>query len=76
MAEDGSTPGVHATITGAGFTSHVPALGAALDQDKTDDPYWSPVFDGYEPIQAVDPQRATCPTWSSWSTTTTPARST
>jgi protocatechuate 4,5-dioxygenase beta chain len=29
-------------------TSHVPAIGAALDQGKTDDPYWQPVFAGYE----------------------------
>ena len=48
VAEDGSTPGVHATITGAVFTSHVPAIGAAWDQDKTEEPYWKAVFDGYE----------------------------
>jgi protocatechuate 4,5-dioxygenase beta chain len=29
-------------------TSHVPAIGAALDQGKTDDPYWQPLFRGYE----------------------------
>ncbi len=29
-------------------TSHVPAIGAALDQGKTADPYWAPVFAGYE----------------------------
>ena len=48
VVEDGSTPGVHATITGAVFTSHVPAIGAAWDQDKTEEPYWKAVFDGYE----------------------------
>ena len=48
LAEDGSTPGVHATITGAVFTSHVPAIGVAWDQDKTEEPYWKAVFDGYE----------------------------
>jgi len=48
VTEDGSTPGVHATITGAVFTSHVPAIGAAWDQDKTEEPYWKAVFDGYE----------------------------
>ena len=48
VAEDGSTPGVHATITGAVFTSHVPAIGAAWTTDKTEEPYWKAVFDGYE----------------------------
>ncbi|MFJ8669778.1 protocatechuate 4,5-dioxygenase subunit alpha [Streptomyces sp. NPDC093600] len=38
----------HATITGAVFTSHVPAIGAALDHGKTEEPYWQPVFEGYE----------------------------
>jgi protocatechuate 4,5-dioxygenase, beta chain len=29
-------------------TSHVPAIGAALDLGKTNEPYWQPVFAGYE----------------------------
>tara|TARA_A100001391_G_scaffold130111_2_gene89370 strand:+ start:12986 stop:13828 length:843 start_codon:yes stop_codon:yes gene_type:complete len=29
-------------------TSHVPAIGAAFDLGKTKDPYWAPVFEGYE----------------------------
>jgi protocatechuate 4,5-dioxygenase beta chain len=29
-------------------TSHVPAIGAAIDLGKTQDPYWLPVFQGYE----------------------------
>ncbi len=29
-------------------TSHVPAVGAALDLGKTQEPYWQPVFQGYE----------------------------
>jgi protocatechuate 4,5-dioxygenase beta chain len=29
-------------------TSHVPAIGAAWDNGKTDTPYWKPVFAGYE----------------------------
>ncbi len=29
-------------------TSHVPAIGAAIDLDKTRDPYWQPLFQGYE----------------------------
>lgn len=29
-------------------TSHVPSIGAAMDNHKTEDPYWKPLFDGYE----------------------------
>lgn len=38
----------HASITGSVFTSHVPAIGAAMDHHKTEEPYWKAVFDGYE----------------------------
>ncbi|MFI8100827.1 protocatechuate 4,5-dioxygenase subunit alpha [Streptomyces sp. NPDC086023] len=41
-------PAEHAVITGAVFTSHVPAIGAAMDHGKTEEPYWRPVFEGYE----------------------------
>ena len=37
-----------ARITASVYTSHVPAIGAALDQGKTHEPYWQPVFEGYE----------------------------
>ena len=37
-----------AKITASVFTSHVPAIGAALDLGKTAEPYWQPVFKGYE----------------------------
>ena len=37
-----------ARITASVYTSHVPAIGAALDAGKTDEPYWKPVFAGYE----------------------------
>ena len=37
-----------AKITASVFTSHVPAIGAALDLGKTHEPYWQPVFQGYE----------------------------
>jgi protocatechuate 4,5-dioxygenase, beta chain len=37
-----------ARITAGIATSHVPAIGAAFDQDRTQDEYWKPVFDGYE----------------------------
>ena len=38
-----------ARITASVYTSHVPAIGAALDLGKTTEPYWQPVFAGYEP---------------------------
>jgi protocatechuate 4,5-dioxygenase, beta chain len=37
-----------AKITASVFTSHVPAIGAALDLGKTQEPYWQPLFAGYE----------------------------
>jgi protocatechuate 4,5-dioxygenase beta chain len=37
-----------AKITASVYTSHVPAIGAALDLGKTHEPYWQPVFKGYE----------------------------
>ncbi|MBS0367033.1 MAG: protocatechuate 3,4-dioxygenase [Proteobacteria bacterium] len=36
-----------ARITAGIATSHVPAIGAAIDNDRTADPYWKPLFDGY-----------------------------
>jgi protocatechuate 4,5-dioxygenase beta chain len=30
-------------------TSHVPAIAAALDNGKSGEPYWQPLFKGYEP---------------------------
>jgi protocatechuate 4,5-dioxygenase beta chain len=38
-----------AKITASVYTSHVPAIGAALDLGKTTEPYWAPLFEGYEP---------------------------
>ena len=37
-----------AKITASVFTTHVPAIGAALDLGKTHEPYWQPLFQGYE----------------------------
>jgi protocatechuate 4,5-dioxygenase, beta chain len=37
-----------ARITAGIATSHVPAIGAAIDQGRTQDEYWKPVFAGYE----------------------------
>ena len=39
---------VMARISASVYTSHVPAIGAALDLGKTGEPYWQPVFKGYE----------------------------
>ena len=37
-----------ARITSSVYTSHVPAIGAALDLGKTGEDYWKPVFAGYD----------------------------
>jgi len=41
-----------ARITAGVYTSHVPAIGAALDLGKSGESYWQPVFQGYEPSKA------------------------
>ena len=35
-------------ITASVYTSHVPAIGVAIDLGKTGEPYWHPLFDGYQ----------------------------
>ena len=37
-----------ARITAGVTTAHIPAIGAAIDLGKTKDPYWAPLFEGYE----------------------------
>jgi protocatechuate 4,5-dioxygenase, beta chain len=37
-----------AKIVAGVATSHVPAVGAAIDNKRTHEPYWQPVFQGYE----------------------------
>jgi protocatechuate 4,5-dioxygenase beta chain len=37
-----------ARITAGVTTSHVPAIGAAIDLEKTDTDYWAPLFAGYK----------------------------
>jgi protocatechuate 4,5-dioxygenase beta chain len=37
-----------ARITSSVYTSHVPAIGAALDLGKSGEDYWKPVFAGYD----------------------------
>jgi protocatechuate 4,5-dioxygenase beta chain len=38
-----------ARITASVYTSHVPAIGVSMDTGKTQEPYWQPLFQGYEP---------------------------
>ncbi|MEP4544596.1 MAG: class III extradiol dioxygenase subunit beta [Saccharospirillum sp.] len=37
-------------VTGIG-SSHVPSVGAVIDNNKEQDPYWKPLFDGYQPAR-------------------------
>ncbi|MGH8218286.1 MAG: class III extradiol dioxygenase subunit beta, partial [Steroidobacteraceae bacterium] len=37
-----------ARITAGAATSHVPAIGAALDNGRSAEPYWTPLFAGYD----------------------------
>ena len=45
-----------ARITAGVTTSHVPAMGAAMDLGKTRDDYWRPVFDGYDWVREWEKQ--------------------
>ncbi len=47
-SESSSAAGTRARITASVYTSHVPAIGAAIDQGRTEEDYWRPVFAGYE----------------------------
>ncbi|GAA1859358.1 class III extradiol dioxygenase subunit beta [Brevibacterium marinum] len=40
-----------AEITWGLATSHVPSIGAAMDNEKTEDELWKPLFDGYQPAR-------------------------
>ncbi len=40
-----------ARVSASVYTSHVPAIGVAIDHAKTDEPYWQPLFAGYRPSQ-------------------------
>ena len=37
-----------AHISASVYTSHVPAISATIDMGKTQEPYWQPLFKGYE----------------------------
>jgi protocatechuate 4,5-dioxygenase, beta chain len=47
-----------ARITASVYSSHVPAVGAAIDMGKTHEPYWQPIFDGYAPTQKWEAEEA------------------
>jgi protocatechuate 4,5-dioxygenase beta chain len=40
-----------ARVTTGITSSHIPALGAALQTNTSTNDYWGPVFNGYEPIK-------------------------
>jgi len=40
-----------ARIVGGICTSHVPLLGRVIDGGRTQEPYWQPIFKGYEPTR-------------------------
>jgi protocatechuate 4,5-dioxygenase beta chain len=41
-----------ARVSASVYTSHVPAIGAAIDHGRTGEAYWQPLFAGYEPSRA------------------------
>jgi protocatechuate 4,5-dioxygenase beta chain len=41
-----------ARITASVYCSHVPAIGAAIDLGKANEPYWQPLFKGFEASKA------------------------
>lgn len=40
-----------AEIVGGLTTSHVPAIGRAMEQSKQNEPYWKPFFDAFLPVR-------------------------
>ena len=40
-----------ARVSASAYTSHVPAMGVAMDLGKTGEPYWQPLFDGMTPAR-------------------------
>jgi protocatechuate 4,5-dioxygenase beta chain len=46
-----------ARITAGITSSHIPALGAAFDLGKTQEPYWKPIFDDYDWVRRWEQQQ-------------------
>ncbi len=40
-----------AQLIGGLATSHIPAIGNAIHKGLQNDPYWTPFFAGYPPVQ-------------------------
>jgi len=40
-----------AKILGGITTSHIPAIGNAIENNQQEEPYWKPFFDGYPPVR-------------------------
>ena len=40
-----------AKIIGGIATSHIPAIGIAMDKGEEQSPYWKDFFDGYPPVR-------------------------
>ena len=40
-----------ARVTASVYTSHVPAIGVAMDLGKVEEPYWKPLFEQMEPAR-------------------------
>ena len=51
-----------ARITHGLTTSHIPAIAAMIDQGRTGEDYWKPIFERLPVDQAILPP-STCPTW-------------
>jgi protocatechuate 4,5-dioxygenase beta chain len=41
-----------ARVSASVYVSHVPAIGVAIDQGLTEEPYWAPLFAGFEASRA------------------------
>src|SRR5262245_3302583 len=48
-AQPARPSGTMARITASVYTRHIPLIGVAMDLGKTQEPYWQPLFKGYEP---------------------------
>ena len=46
-----------ARITAGVTSSHIPALGAAFDLGRTQEPYWKPIFDDYEWVRCWEKEQ-------------------
>ena len=48
-----------AKISAGVATSHLPAIGAALDNGISDNGYWKPLFEGYDFCKKMDSRKET-----------------